>query len=87
VVMKWKTVWAELALDNMSHSPETDDLIRKAFLKGFEEAKRMAAEHLRNAVDRYQGKDFRQANQLCEDMRHIVLHIGEEEVNYDKDIQ
>lgn len=78
--MKQKDVWAECAIENLSETPFNDMLVRRAYLKGLEDAKRNIADRVRNAVDKYRGQDFHSANQLCESLRQDVLKLGDDEI-------
>lgn len=78
--MKRKDVWADGVASEVTPYSDSQDPARKAYLKGLEDCKRRIADRLRSATDLYDGKDFHNVNQLCEELRTIVLRLGEDEV-------
>lgn len=80
--MKQKDVWAEGAINDLSETPFHDMLVRRAYLKGLEDAKRNIADRVRNAFEKYRGNDFHSANRLCEDLRLDVLKLGDDEISH-----
>lgn len=78
--MKQKDVWAEHAIENLSETPFTDMLVRRAYLKGLEDAKRNIAEKMRNATDQYRGNEYHSVNLLCENLRRDILKLGDDDL-------